>query len=260
MTRVVCAVEYDGAGFCGWQRQDHAPSVQARVEQALSKVANQAVKVVCAGRTDTGVHATWQVIHFDTDAERSPRSWVLGANANLPRSVRLLSAQPVDGRFHARFSALSRSYHYVILNRQVRTALLSQRVSWHYHPLDAGLMQQAAELLHGEHDFSSFRTVACQAHNPVRTIQRLAIRRSGDFLYLDIQANAFLHHMVRNIAGVLMTVGSGKRPVAWVSEILALRDRTRGGVTAPASGLYLVGVEYPQIFGIASTGVIPIYG
>ncbi len=260
MTRVVCAVEYDGAGFCGWQRQDHSPSVQARVEQALSKVANQPVKVVCAGRTDTGVHATWQIIHFDSEVERSPRSWVLGANANLPHSVRLLLAQPVDDSFHARFSALSRTYRYVILNREVRTALLRQRASWHYHSLDADLMQQAANLLHGEHDFSSFRAVACQANNPVRTIQRLDIRRSGDFLYLDIQANAFLHHMVRNIAGVLMTVGSGRRPADWVSEILALRDRTRGGVTAPASGLYLVGVSYPEAFGLAPAGVIPVYG
>lgn len=260
MTRVVCSVEYDGSGFCGWQRQDRAPSVQARVEQALSKVADQPIKVVCAGRTDTGVHATWQIIHFDSDAERSPRAWMLGANANLPHSVRLLSAQPVDNSFHARFSALSRTYRYVILNREVRTALLRQHVSWHYPSLDANLMQQAAELLHGEHDFSSFRAVACQAHNPVRTIQRLDICRSGDFLYLDIQANAFLHHMVRNIAGVLMAVGSGKQPVDWVSQTLALRDRTRGGVTAPASGLYLVGVGYPQAFGIASTGAIPIYG
>ena len=260
MTRIVCSVEYDGAGFCGWQRQDRAPSVQARVEQALSKVADQPIKVVCAGRTDTGVHATWQIIHFDSDAERRPRAWVLGANANLPHSVRLLSAQPVDDSFHARFAALSRTYRYIILNREVRTALLRQRVSWHYHSLDADLMQQAAELLHGEHDFSSFRAVACQAHNPVRTIQRLDIRRSGDFLYLDIQANAFLHHMVRNIAGVLMTIGSGKRPVDWAGEVLALRDRTRGGVTAPASGLYLVGVSYPEAFGVEPVGVIPVYG
>ena len=234
--------------------------MQANVGRALSKVANQPVKVVCAGRTDTGVHATWQIIHFDSDVERSPRSWVLGANANLPDSVRLLSAQSVDDTFHARFSALSRYYRYVILNRDVRTALLRQRVSWHYQPLDVCLMQQAAELLHGEHDFSSFRAVACQANNPVRTIQRLDISRSGDFLYLDIQANAFLHHMVRNIAGVLMTIGSGKRPVDWASEILALRDRTRGGVTAPASGLYLAGVSYPEVFGVASVGVIPVYG
>lgn len=260
MTRFVCAVEYDGNGFCGWQRQDHAPSVQAGVEQALSTVADHAVKVVCAGRTDTGVHATWQVIHFDSDASRSSRSWVLGTNSNLPDGVCLLSAQPVDVEFHARFSAQSRRYRYVILNRGVSSALLRHRVSWQHRSLDNGLMQQAADLLVGEHDFSSFRAVACQAKNPVRTVQRLQVSRSGDFIYLDIEANAFLHHMVRNIAGVLMTVGCGERPVEWVSEILALRDRTRGGVTAPASGLYLVGVRYPEAFGIAPSGVIPVYG
>ena len=260
MTRYVCAVEYDGAGFCGWQRQDHAPSVQARVEQAISKVANHAVKVVCAGRTDTGVHATWQIIHFDSDASRSDRSWLLGTNANLPDGVCLLSAQPVDSEFHARFSAQSRRYRYVILNRGVPSALLRHRVCWQHRPLDTGLMQQGADLLVGEHDFSSFRAVACQAKNPVRTVQRLDVTRSGDFLYLDIQANAFLHHMVRNIAGVLMTVGCGERPVEWVREILSLRDRTRGGVTAPASGLYLVGVSYPEAFGVAPEGAVPIYG
>jgi tRNA pseudouridine38-40 synthase len=260
MTRFVCAVEYDGTGFCGWQRQDHSPSVQACVEQALSKVADHAVKVVCAGRTDTGVHATWQVIHFDSDASRSNRSWVLGTNSNLTDGVCLLSAQPVDAEFHARFSAQSRRYRYVILNRSVSSALLRHRVSWQHRSLDASLMQQGADLLVGEHDFSSFRAVACQARNPVRTVQRLEISRNGDFLYLDIQANAFLHHMVRNIAGVLMTVGCGKQPVEWVSEILALRDRTRGGVTAPASGLYLVGVGYPEAFGLMPAGVIPVYG
>ena len=260
MTRFVCAVEYDGRGFCGWQRQDHAPSVQAGVERALSKVADHAVKVVCAGRTDTGVHATWQVIHFDSDASRSNRSWVLGTNSNLPEGVCLLSVKPVDAEFHARFSAQSRRYRYVILNRSVSSALLRHRVSWQHRSLDVGLMQQGADLLVGEHDFSSFRAVACQAKNPVRTVQMLRVSRSGDFLYLDIQANAFLHHMVRNIAGVLMTVGCGQRPVEWVSEILALRDRTRGGVTAPASGLYLVGVGYPEAFGVTSAGVIPVYG
>lgn len=260
MTRFVCAVEYDGAGFCGWQRQDHAPSVQAGVERALSKVADHAVKVVCAGRTDTGVHATWQVIHFDSDAERSCRSWVLGTNSNLPDAVSLLSAQPVSTEFHARFSAQSRRYRYVILNRSVSSALLRHRVSWQHRSLDESLMQKGADLLVGEHDFSSFRAVACQAKNPVRTVRRLDVSRSGDFIYLDIEANAFLHHMVRNIAGVLMTVGCGERPVEWVSEILAFRDRSRGGVTAPASGLYLVGVSYPEAFGMASSGVLPVYG
>jgi tRNA pseudouridine38-40 synthase len=257
--RIACAVEYDGAGFCGWQAQDHARSVQADVEQALSYVAAQPVRVVCAGRTDTGVHATWQIIHFDTQAERSPRSWTLGTNTRLPRDVRLLWALHVDQSFHARFSAEQRRYRYVILNRDVPSAVLRQRVTWNHRPLDAGRMQAGARLLVGEHNFNAFRALACQAKSPVRTIEELTISRSGDMLYLDIQANAFLHHMVRNIAGVLMTVGSGERPVDWVQEVLEGADRTRGGVTAPPDGLYLVGVRYPGHYGIAPSGVIPGY-
>jgi tRNA pseudouridine38-40 synthase len=258
--RLACAVEYDGASFSGWQRQDHARSVQAAVEKALSFVADHAVQVSCAGRTDAGVHATWQIIHFDTYAERSPRSWLLGANANLPDDVRLLWVQPVDDDFHARFSAQARIYRYVILNRDVPSALLRQRVTWEFRRLNVELMAVGAQHLLGEHDFSSFRALACQAKNPVRTVQRLDVVRSGDLLYLDIQANAFLHHMVRNIAGVLIAVGCGERPVEWIAEVLAHRDRTRGGVTAPASGLYLVGVSYPARFSIASEGVMPVYG
>jgi len=258
--RFACAVEYDGAGFSGWQRQDHARSVQADVEKALSFVADHAVQVTSAGRTDAGVHATWQIIHFDTDAERSPRSWVLGANANLPADARLLWVRPVADDFHARFSAQARVYRYVILNRDLPSALLRQRVTWERRPLDVDRMLAGAQHLLGEHDFSSFRAMACQAKSPVRTVQRLEVVRRGELLYLDVQANAFLHHMVRNIAGVLMTVGCGERPVEWIAEVLAHRDRTRGGVTAPASGLYLVGVSYPERFSIAPEGVRPNYG
>jgi tRNA pseudouridine38-40 synthase len=258
--RVVCAVEYDGAGYCGWQRQAHARSVQAVVERALSLVADQPVQVSCAGRTDAGVHATWQVIHFDTDARRSERSWMLGANANLPDDVRLVQVRPVDDGFHARFSARARSYRYVILNRDVPGALLRQRVAWERRPLNEADMQRAARYLVGEHDFSSFRAVACQAKSPVRTVHQLDVVRSGDMLYLDVQANAFLHHMVRNIAGVLLTVGRGERPADWVDKVLQHRDRARGGVTAPASGLYLVGVSYPPQYGVAASGAVPDYG
>ncbi len=258
--RFACAVEYDGAGFSGWQRQDHARSVQEAVEKALSFVADHAVQVTCAGRTDAGVHATWQIIHFDTRAERSLRSWQLGANANLPADTRLLRVQPVADDFHARFSAQARRYRYVILNREVPSALLRQRVTWEHRPLDVECMAAGAQHLLGEHDFSSFRALACQARSPVRTVQRLEVTRSGDLLYLDVQANAFLHHMVRNIAGVLITVGRGERPADWIAEVLAHRDRTRGGVTAPASGLYLVGVSYPDRFSIAPEGVLPEYG
>jgi len=255
--RIACGVEYNGAGFYGWQRQPHARSVQADIEAALSRVANQPVQVVCAGRTDSGVHATWQIIHFDSPVERSERSWMLGANANLPDDARLLWARAVDDDFHARFSAQERSYRYVILNREVRSALLHRQVTWHYQPLEVSRMREGARHLLGEHDFSSFRALACQAHSPVRTIHRLEVTRSGDYLYLDVVANAFLHHMVRNIAGVLMAVGHGNQEPGWVQKILDQRDRTQGGVTAPAEGLYLIGVRYPEHYGIAPVGSVP---
>ena len=258
--RIACAVEYDGSGFCGWQRQDHVRSVQGDVEAALSKVANHDVRVVCAGRTDSGVHASWQIIHFDTRAERSERSWVLGTNANLPDDAGLLWAREVDDDFHARFSAQARSYRYVIFNRDVPSALLHRRATWVHQALDVSGMQEGARYLLGEHDFSSFRALACQAKSPVRTIYRLDIKRSGAYLYLDVEANAFLHHMVRNIAGVLMAVGRGVQNSHWVQGVLDKRDRTQGGVTAPAGGLYLVGVRYPEKFGIESLGIVPEFG
>jgi len=255
--RIVCGVEYNGAGFCGWQRQPHARSVQADIEAALSRVANHPIQIVCAGRTDSGVHATWQIIHFDSPVERSERSWMLGANANLPDDARLLWARAVDDDFHARFSARERSYRYVILNREVRSALLHRQVTWQYRPLEESRMQEGARHLLGEHDFSSFRAQACQAHSPVRTVHRLEVTRSGEYLYLDVVANAFLHHMVRNIAGVLMAVGHGAQEPGWVQEILDNRDRTQGGVTASADGLYLVGVRYPERYGIQPVGPVP---
>jgi len=258
--RFACAVEYDGSGFSGWQRQSHARSVQAHIEAALAKVADHPVQTACAGRTDAGVHATWQVIHFETHAERSERSWMLGTNSNLPEDVRLLSITPVADEFHARFSAQARRYRYVIPKRPAASALLRQRVTWTHQPLDAGRVSAAAAYLLGEHDFSSFRAVACQAKSPVKTVHRLDVTRSGDFLYLDVEANAFLHHMVRNIAGVLMAVGRGEREPDWVGDVLDARDRTQGGVTAPADGLYLVGVRYPQSHGIALLGVLPEFG
>ena len=258
--RIACGVEYDGSDYSGWQRQTHARSVQADIESALSQVADHDVSVYCAGRTDAGVHATGQVIHFESTAERSPRAWVLGSNANMPRAVRLRWARQVDEDFHARFSAQARSYRYVVLNRDVPSALLHKRVSWEHVRLDEELMRQGARCLTGEHDFSSFRAVACQAKSPVRTIHRLDIRRSGQYLYLDIEANAFLHHMVRNIAGVLMAVGRGEHDPRWVQDILDHRDRTRGGVTAPACGLYLVSVRYPAAYKVGPAGELPQFG
>lgn len=247
--RIALGIEYDGSGFVGWQLQEgELRTVQGSVEQALSKVADHPVRVVCAGRTDAGVHATAQVAHFDTEARRSARAWVYGANSNLPKGVSVQWACTVDDEFHARFAAVRRRYRYVILNREVRPTFLAWRVAWEYRPLDVARMREAAQYLIGEHDFSAYRAVACQAKSPVRHVYELTVTRDRDLVFLDLEANAFLHHMVRNIAGVLMDIGAGKRPPAWAREVLELRDRTLGGVTAPPHGLYLTGVIYPARF------------
>lgn len=248
--RIAAIVEYDGAGFSGWQLQDGTRTVQAEVESAIGAVADEPVRVTVAGRTDTGVHATGQVIHFDTRAERSPHSWVNGVNANLPDDVVLRWASPVREDFHARFSATGREYHYVILNRPNRPTFMRSKVTWERRPLDTALMQQAANDLVGEHDFSSYRTVHCQAKNPVRQLRALKVWRVDNRVVLSVYANAFLHHMVRNIAGVLIYIGCGEREVGWAKAVLELRDRTQGGITAPSSGLYLTRVEYPETFQI----------
>lgn len=249
--RVALGVEYDGQHFCGWQAQKGSlPTAQGVLEAALSQVAAEPVKVVCAGRTDAGVHALGQVVHFDTGVERSERSWVFGANANIPKAITVRWAKPVSEAFHARFSALRRRYRYVILNRDVRPSFASRRVTWEHRPLDEQRMQQAAQYLIGEHDFSSYRTVACQAHSPVRTVSRLEVQRKDDLVIIDIEANAFLHHMVRNIAGVLMTIGAGEQDADWSREVLGYRDRTLGGVTAASAGLYFMGVDYAAEFAL----------
>lgn len=248
--RIAAGIEYDGRPFCGWQYQDHAPSVQAEVEQAFSKVADHDLRVVCAGRTDTGVHGIGQVIHFDTEAVRSDYSWLRGTNTNLPASVSVQWVKQVDDDFHARFSAQKRAYRYVICNRPERTAVFNGLVTWNHVPLELERMRQAASYLVGEHDFSSFRAAGCQAKSPMRTIHKLALGQQNEFIVIDIEANAFLHHMVRNIAGVLMTIGSGEMPVEWAQQVLEHRDRKLGGVTASAAGLYLTRVEYPDQFNI----------
>lgn len=249
--RIAMAVEYDGSGYSGWQLQkETSNTIQGVVETAISKVADQPIRIHVAGRTDAGVHATGQIIHFDTQAERTERSWVFGANANLPNDVVMLWARPVSEAFHARFSAVRRSYRFVIFNRTVRPTFLAGRVTWTHKQIDIVPMIEASKCLLGEHDFSSFRAVGCQANSPVRTITRLEISQTGPYTYIDIEANAFLYHMVRNIAGVLMEIGAGEAVPEWCSEVLKLRDRTQGGVTAPAAGLYLVGVEYPEEFGL----------
>ncbi len=251
--RIAAGIEYDGSAFAGWQTQPHAPSVQDAVERAFSRVANHAVKVTCAGRTDAGVHGLGQVVHFDTDASRRQRSWVLGANSNLPASVNVNWTREVPDDFHARFSALARSYRYVILNRWVRSAVHAARATWIHDPLDAARMHDAAQVLGGEHDFSSYRALACQAKSPVRTIERISVTRHDEWVTLEVTANAFLHHMVRNIAGVLISIGKGERPEGWALEVLQQRNRALGGVTAPPDGLYFIGPRYPEHFGIPAS-------
>lgn len=253
--RIALGIEYNGSRYQGWQRLRQGHSVQACVEAALSKVANHPVTTLCAGRTDSGVHARCQVVHFDTGAERQPHAWVLGSNSNLPQDISVLWAHPVEERFHARFSATGRTYRYHILNRVARPGLLAGLVTWECRPLDAERMQRAAVDLIGEHDFSGYRAQACQSKSPVREVRRLDVVRRGDQIMIEIEANAFLHHMVRNIAGVLMAIGQGKAPVTWAGEILAGRNRTVGGVTAPADGLYLEAIDYPTWAGLPAAPV-----
>lgn len=248
--RIAAGIEYNGAAFHGWQSQSHDRNVQDCLEAALARVADHAVRVHCAGRTDTGVHALQQIIHFDTDAIRDDHAWVLGSNVNLPGDVRVIWATRVAEDFHARFSATGREYHYYILNRAAAPAVQERQLTWECRPLDAERMARAAADLVGEHDFTSYRAVACQARSSVREVRDLKVSRHGDVIVLRIRANAFLHHMVRNIAGVLMAIGRGAEDEAWAKQVLDARDRTLGGVTAPPDGLYLVDVAYPERFSL----------
>jgi len=244
--RIALGIEYDGSGFLGWQRLSHGRSVQGEVEAALSFVADHRVEVTCAGRTDSGVHARCQVVHFDSGAERDVRGWVLGTNSRLPRDVAVLWARHVPDDFHARFSARARRYRYTILNRAVRPALDAARLSWERVPLDAARMHEAAQHLLGERDFSAFRAVQCQASTPMRNVREVRIWREADRVIVEIEANAFLHHMVRNIVGSLLPVGRGERAPEWIAELLAGRDRAKAGPTAPPNGLEFLGPRYPD--------------
>ncbi|TAL87399.1 MAG: tRNA pseudouridine(38-40) synthase TruA [Rhodanobacter sp.] len=248
--RIALGIEYDGTDFCGWQRLKVDANVQSAVERALSRVADHPVEISCAGRTDSGVHGRCQVVHFDTGARRDMWGWVLGGCSNLPASVAVLWAQPVPDEFHARFSARSRRYRYQILNRPVRAALDARYVTWERLPLDAARMHEAAQALVGEHDFSAFRALSCQAPHPRRTVLAVEVRREDAQLFVEIEANAFLHHMVRNIVGSLLLIGRGERPVTWVGELLAGRDRAVAGPTAPASGLTFIGPRYEAHWGL----------
>ncbi len=250
VTRWAARIEYIGTAYAGWQRLSHNLSVQQTLEQALSKIADHPVEVMAAGRTDAGVHGLGQVVHFDTNADRTVLAWTLGANVHLPADVALRWAQPVPLEFHARHRALSRRYRYVFHSTRARSALTAGRATFWHYSLDAQAMHEAAQLLLGERDFSALRDAECQSPTPFRNVMAISVWRSGEFVVIDIQANAFLHHMVRNIAGTLAAVGQGRRPVAWVAEVLASRDRRQAGITAPPDGLYFVGPEYPAHYGL----------
>lgn len=257
---MACRIEYDGRNYSGWQSQPQLAvnTVQDTLELALGAVANTPVKVSCAGRTDTGVHGYAQIVHFDAPVARSAKAWVLGVNANLPFDVRVHWAVAAHGDFHARFSALARRYRYIIANTPVRPAQLVGQVTWQRRALDHRLMHSAAQQLLGEQDFSAFRAASCQSKTPMRNVHSVTVSRMGELLVVDIKANAFLHHMVRNIVGSLMAVGMGRESPQWIGQLLAGRDRTVAAETAPADGLYLVEVEYPAQFALPTTAYGPL--
>lgn len=257
--KIALGIEYDGSRYYGWQRQAEVDSVQACLEKALSKVANEPIGVFCAGRTDAGVHATGQVVHFSTQAIRQDAAWTMGVNANLPPDIAVRWVKTVDDDFHARFSATARRYRYVIYNHRYRPAVLAKGVTHFYHPLDAERMERAGQCLLGENDFTSFRAVQCQSRSPWRNVNHLKVTRHGAYIVVDIKANAFVHHMVRNIVGSLMEVGCGNRPEAWIAELLAAKDRTLAAATARAEGLYLVAVDYPARFALPQPAMGPLF-
>ena len=260
MVRFAVGVEYDGTGYAGWQTQQHARSVQQVAEAAFSRIAAEPVGLICAGRTDAGVHARGQVAHFDTNAERRLRAWLLGSNTELPPDVSIAWVRPVPMHFHARYSAEARTYRYVILNRATRSAFATTRAAAIFKPLEHQAMAEAARALLGSHDFSAFRSAECQANSPVRRLERLDVVRRDDWVVIEATANAYLHHMMRNIAGLLIAIGRGDHPPAWAREILEGRDRSRNAATAPAAGLYFWGVRYPAAFGLPEVSGEPAGG
>lgn len=250
VTRYAAGIEYAGSAFSGWQALSERRTAQSELERALAKIADHPLRVTAAGRTDAGVHALQQVVHFDTAAQRSDYAWLLGTNSLLDRDINLRWIQPVAAHFHARYAATERAYRYVIYNHRARSALLDNRAGWWPQPLDAASMQAAAQALVGEHDFSSFRDSQCQSKTATRRLHRLDVHRRGEFVVLDICGNAFLHHMVRNITGTLVEVGLGRQSPDWVAALLAARDRRKAGMTAAAGGLYFVGPQYPAEFAL----------
>lgn len=257
--RIAMGIEYDGSGYSGWQRQQHVLGVQQHLEEVLASIADHPLEIVCAGRTDAGVHATGQVIHFDTYANRQPAAWTLGVNSRLPDAIGVRWAQPVDSEFHARFSATGRRYRYVIVNTRLRPAIGRLGLTHIHYPLDVQAMHRAAQVLVGEQDFSAFRAAHCQSKSPWRNVTAVAVVRQDPYVIVEITANAFLHHMVRNIVGSLLLVGKGEQPESYIAEVLASLDRNQAGMTAPAYGLYLVGVDYPAHFGVPQMPPGPLF-
>jgi tRNA pseudouridine38-40 synthase len=256
--RVALGVEYEGTHFCGWQMQPKDRTVQGCLEHALTQVANTPTTTVAAGRTDSGVHAIQQVAHFDTDSVRDERNWILGLNSNLPNDMNVVWARPVDDDFSARFSAIKRSYRYLILNRVGRSSIQKDKMWWCFRPLDEQRMQEAANRLVGYHDFSAFRAKECQAHSPMKTIERITVTRVDNCIAIDVVGVSFLHHMVRNIAGVLVPIGEGQQPVEWATTVLEGRDRSKGGITSPPQGLYFIKADYPEQYQLPTVSAFPV--
>ena len=257
MPRLALVLEYEGTAYHGWQKQLDRPSVQQTLEHALAKLTDHPVATICAGRTDAGVHATGQVVHCDVNVTRPESAWVFAVNSYLPADIRVLAAQSVVDNFDARRSAVYRRYCYVIYNSKIRPSLFRKQVSFYFTKLDAQLMHSAGQYWLGEHDFSSFRDAHCQSVSPVRLVTRFSVFRVGDLVIFDIIANAFLHHMIRNMVGVLLEIGAQKRTPSWAAEVLAAKDRRAAASTALAAGLYLVGVQYPEEFAFSTINNVP---
>ncbi|WPK51951.1 tRNA pseudouridine(38-40) synthase TruA [Vibrio fluvialis] len=257
--RIALGIEYDGTQYYGWQRQREVKSVQEELEKALTVIANHPVEVQCAGRTDAGVHGTGQVVHFDTTATRKTVAWTMGANANLPKNIAVRWAKEVPDDFHARFSATARRYRYVIYNHMFRPGIMSSGVSHYHGELDVERMHRAGQFLLGENDFTSFRAVHCQSRSPWRNIMHLNVTRHERYIVIDIKANAFVHHMVRNITGSLIAVGRGEQEPEWIQWLLEAKDRRLAGATAKAEGLYLVDVDYPEVFDLPKAPLGPLF-
>ncbi len=259
MNNIALGIEYLGSRYCGWQRQKHSNSIQQELEKVLSEIADGLVQVNCAGRTDTGVHATGQVVNFKSVKERPDKAWILGANTQLPDDIAVRWVQSVPDNFHARFSATARRYRYIIVNSKAKPAILNSGLTWIRQSLDLDAMNAACEAFIGEQNFSSFQAASCQSPTPMRNIHHLYIKPMGNYLVIDIKANAFLHHMVRNIAGTLIEIGKGIKEPSWTSELISLQDRTQAAATASPNGLYLVDVTYPEEFKIPHVNLGPLF-